>query len=68
MSDSEIPHGDDRPVDMYLDLLRIRMDTEDYRLLMRVVEPVLEAIDEERLSSLDFALDSKWRRTAPRGA
>ncbi|MEU1853519.1 hypothetical protein ABZ499_30715 [Streptomyces sp. NPDC019990] len=58
MSDSEIPQDDGRPVDVYLDLLRIRMDTEDYRLLMRVVEPVLEAIDEERLSSLDFALDS----------
>ncbi|MFH9011877.1 hypothetical protein ACH4C6_10900 [Streptomyces sp. NPDC017943] len=58
MSDSEIPHGDGRPVDVYLDLLRIRMDTEDYSLLMRAVEPVLQAIDEERLSSLDFALDS----------
>ncbi|EFL29785.1 conserved hypothetical protein [Streptomyces viridochromogenes DSM 40736] len=59
MSDSEIPQDDGRPVvDVYLDLLRIRMDTEDYRLLMRVVEPVLQAIDEERLSSLDFALDS----------
>ncbi|MFE7273435.1 hypothetical protein [Streptomyces sp. NPDC057623] len=57
MSDSEIPHGDDRAVDVYLDLLRIRMDTEDYRLLLRAVEPVLKAIDEERLSSSDLALD-----------
>ncbi|MET9834421.1 hypothetical protein ABZ078_35185 [Streptomyces sp. NPDC006385] len=56
MSDSEIPHGDGRPVDAYLDLLRIRMETEDYRLLLRMVEPVLKAIDEERLSSLDLAL------------
>lgn len=56
MSDSEIPHGDGRPVDVYLDLLRIRMDTEDYRLLLRVVEPVLKAIDEEPLTSLDLAL------------
>lgn len=58
MSDSEIPYGDGRPVDVYLDLLRIRMDTEDYRLLLRTVEPVLKAIDEERLSSLDLALNS----------
>ncbi|KMS76477.1 hypothetical protein ACM01_04600 [Streptomyces viridochromogenes] len=57
MSDSEIPHGDGRAVDVYLDLLRIRMDTEDYRLLLRAVEPVLKAIDEERLSSSDLALD-----------
>ncbi|WP_369174852.1 hypothetical protein AB5J49_46195 [Streptomyces sp. R28] len=56
MSDSEIPHDDGRPVDVYLDLLRIRMDTEDYRLLLRVVEPALQAIEEERLSSLDLAL------------
>src|SRR5690606_33369115 len=34
------------------------MDTEDYRLLLRVVEPVLEAIEEHRLSGLDLALDS----------
>ncbi|GAA4079814.1 hypothetical protein [Streptomyces shaanxiensis] len=58
MSESEIPYGDGRPVDVYLDLLRIRMDTEDYRLLLRMVEPVLRAIEEERLSSLDLALDS----------
>ncbi|KUL69049.1 MULTISPECIES: hypothetical protein [unclassified Streptomyces] len=58
MSEFEIPQGDGRPVDVYLDLLRIRMDTEDYRLLRRLVEPVLQAIEEERLSSLDLALDS----------
>jgi hypothetical protein len=57
MNDSEIPHGDDRAVDVYLDLLRIRMDTEDYRLLLRAVEPVLKAIEEERLSSSELALD-----------
>ncbi|GAA0662925.1 hypothetical protein GCM10009535_48210 [Streptomyces thermocarboxydovorans] len=56
MSESEIP-PDGRPVDVYLDLLRIRMDTEDYRLLLRVVEPVLKAIEEHRLSGLDVALD-----------
>ncbi|NJP53225.1 hypothetical protein HCJ93_24935 [Streptomyces sp. SBST2-5] len=56
MSESEIP-PEGRPVDVYLDLLRIRMDTEDYRLLLRVVEPVLKAIEEHRLSGLDVPLD-----------
>ncbi|MFF9202796.1 hypothetical protein ACF1AE_13400 [Streptomyces sp. NPDC014986] len=56
MSDSEFP-PEDRPVDVYLDLLRVRMDREDYRLLLRVVEPVLKAIDEHRLAGLDLALD-----------
>ncbi|MFI8203996.1 hypothetical protein [Streptomyces sp. NPDC085937] len=56
MSESEFT-PDDRPVDVYLDLLRVRMDTEDYRLLLQVVEPVLEAIDEHRLSGVDLALD-----------
>ncbi|ELS50665.1 hypothetical protein STVIR_8372 [Streptomyces viridochromogenes Tue57] len=57
MNDFEKPHDDGRPVDVYLDLLRIRMDPDDYRLLLRMVEPVLRAIDEERLSNLDVALD-----------
>ncbi|MFD3734497.1 hypothetical protein [Streptomyces sp. NPDC058632] len=57
MSESEIPPDDGRPVDVYLDLLSIRMETEDYRLLLRVVEPVLRAIEEHRLSGLDLALD-----------
>ncbi|GGQ53426.1 hypothetical protein OIE82_31830 [Streptomyces althioticus] len=56
MSESEFT-PENRPVDVYLDLLRVRMDTEDYRLLLRLVEPVLEAIDEHRLSGLDLALD-----------
>ncbi|GGM07239.1 hypothetical protein GCM10010129_58920 [Streptomyces fumigatiscleroticus] len=58
MNESEIP-PDGRPVDVYLDLLRIRMETEDYRLLLSVVEPVLRAIDEEQLPTLDFALDGQ---------
>ncbi|MFD7687022.1 hypothetical protein [Streptomyces sp. NPDC059781] len=56
MSESEIP-PEGRPVDVYLDLLRVRMDTEDYRLLLHVVEPVLQAIEEHRLSGMDLALD-----------
>ncbi|MFJ7072122.1 hypothetical protein [Streptomyces sp. NPDC098781] len=58
MSESEIPHGDGRPVDLYLEFLRIRMDTKDYRLLLDVVEPILRAIEEERLSSLDLPVES----------
>ncbi|GAA2460173.1 hypothetical protein [Streptomyces glaucus] len=58
MNESEIP-PDGRPVDVYLDLLRLRMDTEDFHRLLGVVEPVLRAIDEERLPTLDFALDGE---------
>ncbi|MGI5451848.1 hypothetical protein ACQEWB_01415 [Streptomyces sp. CA-249302] len=56
MNESEFP-PEHRPVDLYLGLLRNRMDTEDYRQLLDVVEPVLRALAEQRLSSLDFALD-----------
>ena len=55
MSESEFP-PEDRAVDMYLGILRTRMDTDDYRLLLDVVEPVLKAIDEQRLPALDFAI------------
>ncbi|MFI9169480.1 hypothetical protein [Streptomyces lincolnensis] len=54
----ELP-PDGRPVDVYLDLLRIRMDTEDYRLLLSVVEPVLRAIEQHQLPALDFSLDEE---------
>ncbi|MGW0337795.1 hypothetical protein ACWD0J_39365 [Streptomyces sp. NPDC003011] len=56
MNEPELP-PDGRPVDVYLGLLRIRMETEDYEQLLTVVEPVLQAIDEQRLPALDFALD-----------
>jgi hypothetical protein len=55
MSESEFP-PEHRPVDLYLGLLRTRMDTEDYRQLLDVVEPVLRALDEQRMPALDFAL------------
>ncbi|GGS48331.1 hypothetical protein AB0E75_32555 [Streptomyces griseoviridis] len=58
MNEHEIP-PDGRPVDVYLDLLRIRMDTEDYRMLLNVVEPVLRAIDEQQLPTIDFSLDGQ---------
>ncbi|MGW2565762.1 hypothetical protein [Streptomyces sp. NPDC001537] len=55
MSESEFP-PEHRPVDLYLGLLRARMDTEDFRQLLGVVEPVLRAIEEQRMPSVDFAL------------
>jgi hypothetical protein len=58
MSEPEFP-PEHRPVDMYLGLLRTRMDTEDYLQLLDVVEPVLRAIEEQRLPELDFALDGE---------
>ncbi|MDQ1042832.1 hypothetical protein [Streptomyces sp. V4I2] len=64
MNEPELP-PDGRPVDVYLDLLRVRMETEDYRLLLSVVEPVLRAIEEERLPALDFALDETHAEGLP---
>lgn len=56
MNQPELP-PDGRPVDVYLDLLRIRMASKDYELLLSVVRPVLQAIDEHHLPALDFALE-----------
>ncbi|MEV0642779.1 hypothetical protein AB0I77_49330 [Streptomyces sp. NPDC050619] len=56
MNEPELP-PDGRAVDVYLGLLRIRMDNEDYQLLLSVVEPVLRAIEEQHLPELDFAFD-----------
>ncbi|ALV37758.1 hypothetical protein ACIRP3_08860 [Streptomyces sp. NPDC101209] len=56
MNESEFS-PEHRPVDMYLGLLRNRMDTDDYLQLLDLVEPVLRAIDQEQLPALDFALD-----------
>ena len=58
MSEPEFP-PEHRPVDMYLGLLRTRMDTEDYLQLLDVVGPVRRAIEEQRLPELDFALDGE---------
>ncbi|WP_406010739.1 hypothetical protein OG440_34920 [Streptomyces sp. NBC_00637] len=64
MNESEFPR-DGRPVDMYLDLLRVRMDSEDYQLLLKVVAPALRALEEQRPESLDFALDPQDTRQLP---
>ncbi|MEU1271214.1 hypothetical protein [Streptomyces sp. NPDC005799] len=58
MNEPEFP-PEHRPVDMYLGLLRTRMDTEDYLQLLDVVQPILRAIEEQRLPELDFALDGE---------
>ncbi|WP_367325462.1 hypothetical protein [Streptomyces sp. HUAS ZL42] len=64
MNESELPPGG-RPVDVYLDLLRIRMDSEDYGLLLSVVEPALRAIDEQRLATLDVVLNPERTKGLP---
>ncbi|MEZ7002992.1 hypothetical protein VM636_28435 [Streptomyces sp. SCSIO 75703] len=65
MNEHEIPPPDGRPVDVYLDLLRIRMETADYQLLLSVVEPVLQAIDEHQMPTIDFSLDGDGAETLP---
>ncbi|NEA98258.1 hypothetical protein [Streptomyces sp. SID13726] len=64
MNQPELP-PDGRPVDVYLDLLRLRMASEDYELLLSVVRPVLRAIDEQHLPALDFALDDSQTTGLP---
>ena len=64
MNEPELP-PDGRPVDVYLDLLRIRMASEDYELLLSVVRPVLRAIDEQQLPALDFALEDSQQDGLP---
>ncbi|MFD4575448.1 hypothetical protein ACFWNK_32055 [Streptomyces sp. NPDC058417] len=64
MNESEFPQ-DGRPVDMYLDLLRVRMDSEDYAMLLKVVAPALRALDEERPPTLDLSLDPRETEELP---
>ncbi|MFI1507633.1 hypothetical protein [Streptomyces sp. NPDC020597] len=64
MNEAEFPR-DGRPVDMYLDLLRVRMDSDDYQLLLEVVAPALRALDEQPPESLDFALDPQETQDLP---
>ncbi|WP_020117921.1 hypothetical protein [Streptomyces canus] len=64
MNEPELP-PDGRPVDVYLDLLRIRMASDDYELLLSVVRPVLRAIDEHQLPALDFALEDSQQHGLP---
>ncbi|MFI6441286.1 hypothetical protein [Streptomyces sp. NPDC050759] len=64
MNEPELP-PDGRPVDVYLNLLRIRMASEDYETLLDVVRPVLRAIDEQQLPALDFALEDSQQDGLP---
>jgi len=52
-------------VDVYLDLLRVRMASDDYQLLLSVVEPVLQAIDEQQMPTIDFSLDGDSAEALP---
>ncbi|MCF2129697.1 hypothetical protein ACGFY8_33490 [Streptomyces sp. NPDC048232] len=65
MNEHEIPPPDGRPVDVYLDLLRVRMPNDDYQLLLSVVEPVLQAIDEQQMPTIDFSLDGDNAEALP---
>ncbi|MFC7885671.1 hypothetical protein ACFUVV_27875 [Streptomyces sp. NPDC057376] len=65
MNEHEIPPPDGRPVDVYLDLLRVRMENDDYQLLLSVVEPVLQAIDEHQMPTIDFSLDGDSAEALP---
>jgi hypothetical protein len=64
MSDSQLP-SDGEPVDLYLDLLRMRMSPEDFDLLLRLVQPALRAIGEERLGMADLGLDEEPADVVP---
>ncbi|AIJ11569.1 hypothetical protein FHV95_118161 [Streptomyces coelicolor] len=52
-------------MDVYLDLLRVRMASDDYQLLLSVVEPVLQAIDEQQMPTIDFSLDGDSAEALP---
>ncbi|ANH90131.1 MULTISPECIES: hypothetical protein [unclassified Streptomyces] len=67
MSEDEFP-PDDRAVEVYLDLLRIRMPEDDYELLLTVVDPVLRAIHEQGeqgVPTADFPLDGPQTQGLP---
>ncbi|MCX4238258.1 hypothetical protein ACH4Y0_26195 [Streptomyces sp. NPDC020707] len=58
MTESEFP-PESSPVDLYLDLLRVRMNPTDYAMLLRMVEPVLEAMQEQRAGPIELSLDGE---------
>ncbi|GAB1331252.1 hypothetical protein [Streptomyces sp. NPDC093260] len=67
MNENELP-PDDRAVEVYLDLLRVRMPEEDYELLLTVVDPVLQAIQEQGeqgVPTTDFPLDGPQAQGLP---
>ncbi|WP_073951451.1 hypothetical protein [Streptomyces kebangsaanensis] len=64
MNEDELP-PDGRAVEVYLDLLRVRMPEEDYELLLGVVDPVLRAIEEQGVPSVDFPLEGAHAQGLP---
>ncbi|MFF8594042.1 hypothetical protein ACF061_21855 [Streptomyces sp. NPDC015220] len=67
MNENELP-PEDRAVEVYLDLLRVRMPEEDYELLLTVVDPVLQAIHEhgeQGVPTTDFPLDGPQAQGLP---
>ncbi|GAA2907063.1 hypothetical protein [Streptomyces mexicanus] len=67
MNEHERTPGD-RAVEMYLDLLRVRMPEEDYERLLTVVDPVLRAIHEQGeqgMPTADFPLDGPGTQGLP---
>ncbi|MEU0603524.1 hypothetical protein ABZ484_35670 [Streptomyces sp. NPDC006393] len=67
MNEDELP-PDDRAVQVYLDLLRVRLPEEDYERLLAVVAPVLRAIHEQGeqgVPTADFPLDGPQTQGLP---
>jgi hypothetical protein len=64
MSDSQLP-PDGEPVDLYLDLLRMRMTPEEFDLLLRLVRPALRAIGEECLDLDGLGMDEEPAESVP---
>ncbi|GHE57746.1 hypothetical protein GCM10014715_08620 [Streptomyces spiralis] len=67
MNEDELP-PDDRAVQAYLDLLRIRLPEEDYERLLAVVAPVLRAIHEQGeqgVPTADFPLEGPQTQGLP---
>ncbi|MBC2864762.1 hypothetical protein [Streptomyces mexicanus] len=67
MNEHERTPGD-RAVEMYLDLLRVRMPEEDYERLLTVVDPVLRSIHEQSeqgVPTADFPLDGPVTQGLP---
>ncbi|MET7382900.1 hypothetical protein ABZT08_29560 [Streptomyces sp. NPDC005526] len=64
MNEDELP-PDGRAVEVYLDLLRVRMPEEDYELLLDVVDPVLRALDERGPATVDFPLEGAQAQGLP---
>ncbi|MFD7920902.1 hypothetical protein ACFV3R_16960 [Streptomyces sp. NPDC059740] len=56
---------DTHPVLLYLDALRARMADADFELLMRMVDPIMAAIREQRVGNIDIDLGEDEGRVTP---